>query len=156
MHSTQYVVRPLVEAHLDAMLLIEHAAHSHPWSLANLADCFGRLHYGAGLFLQQAGGPDALVGFFLMQQVIDEASLLDICVDPKFQGQGLGRLLMKQLIDEAVNRDAAVIMLEVRASNVGAIHLYQSLGFIEVSRRKNYYQSQTGYEDAILMDLTFN
>ena len=156
MHSTKYVVRPLIEADLDAMLLIERAAHSHPWSLANLADCFGRLHYGAGLFSHTAGVPDELVGFFLMQQVVDEASLLDICVDPKFQGQGLGRLLMQQLICDAVSRDAAVIMLEVRASNLGAIHLYQSLGFMEVSRRKNYYQTQTGYEDAILMDLTFN
>jgi [ribosomal protein S18]-alanine N-acetyltransferase len=148
-----YIIRPLMEADLDAMAKIETSAHSHPWSLANLADCFGRLHHGIGLFVTQESMPETLVGFALVQQIVDEASLLDICISPERQGLGLGRQLMAQLIQDAISREAVVIMLEVRESNLGAIQLYQSLGFVEVSRRKNYYQTPIGNEDAILMDL---
>jgi [ribosomal protein S18]-alanine N-acetyltransferase len=148
-----YITRPLVEADLHAMAKIETSAHSHPWSLANLADCFGPLHQGTGLFVTQESMPETLVGFALVQQIVDEASLLDICISPVHQGRGLGRQLMEQLIRDAISRQAVVIMLEVRESNQSAIQLYQSLGFVEVSRRKHYYQTAKGHEDAILMDL---
>jgi [ribosomal protein S18]-alanine N-acetyltransferase len=148
-----YIIRPLMVDDLAAMAKIETSAHSHPWSLANLADCFGPLHHGIGLFVAQESMPGTLVGFSLVQQIVDEVSLLDICIAPEHQGQGLGRQLMAQLIRDAISREALVIMLEVRESNLGAIHLYQSLGFVEVSRRKNYYQTPIGNEDAILMDL---
>ena len=50
----------------------------------------------------------------------------------------------------AVEAGAVRIMLEVRAGNHPAIALYEAEGFVQVGRRKNYYQAPR--EDALLMD----
>jgi len=113
------------------MALIERQAHSHPWSEQALADCFGPLYRVYGL--QDAG---SLLGFAIVQQIVDEVSLLDICVSPSYQGQGFGAQLLDTLIADAKSHQAAVIMLEVRSGNEPAMHLYQRHGFIESGLRK--------------------
>ncbi|NMH67159.1 ribosomal protein S18-alanine N-acetyltransferase [Shewanella salipaludis] len=142
------ILVPLTPADVDKMAQIEAQAHSHPWSEANLATCFGSLYRVLGAFHDES-----LVGFAIVQQIVDELSLLDICIAPEQQGKGLGRLLLKAVIEQAIQSQAVVILLEVRASNVAAQRLYLSSGFVESGRRKGYYQSDTGHEDAILMDL---
>jgi len=44
------------------------------------------------------------------------------------------------------------VYLEVRESNAGARHLYQSLGFGEVTRRARYYRRPV--EDAVVLRAT--
>ena len=55
------------------------------------------------------------------------------------QGKGIGKALLKLLVIEALRREAPDVLLEVREDNASAIGLYQSAGFEEISRRKNYY-----------------
>jgi len=55
------------------------------------------------------------------------------------QGKGIGKALLKLLVIEALRREAPDVLLEVREDNAPAIGLYQSAGFEEISRRKNYY-----------------
>ena len=55
------------------------------------------------------------------------------------QGKGIGKALLRLLVAEAIRREAPDVLLEVREDNASAIGLYQSAGFIEISRRKNYY-----------------
>ncbi|WP_418357427.1 MULTISPECIES: ribosomal protein S18-alanine N-acetyltransferase [Shewanella] len=148
MHNTEaYSVCVLSLDSLPAMATIENQAHSHPWTEAGLADCFGPLYRTIGVM--QHG---ELLGFAIVQQIIDEATLLDICVAPAYQGQGLGLLLMRHILSEAKQAQAVVMMLEVRESNTSAKGLYEKVGFSESGRRKNYYQTNNGNEDAILMD----
>jgi ribosomal-protein-alanine N-acetyltransferase len=146
-----FVIKPLSLNDVAAMAVVEATAHSHPWSEAGLAECFGAFYRANGLYLAQ--GNDELLGFSLIQQVVDEVSLLDICVSPAYQGKGFGKRLMLQLIDEAKRRQGAVLMLEVRESNSSALGLYSCLGFVQTARRKGYYPTAQGPEDAILMDL---
>ena len=47
-----------------------------------------------------------------------------------------------------------MIFLEVRESNKIAINVYEQFGFIEIDRRKNYYKTATGNENAIVMQIT--
>ncbi|QDF67943.1 ribosomal-protein-alanine N-acetyltransferase [Shewanella sp. SNU WT4] len=119
----------------------------YPLSESSLQGCFGPLYRVSGLYVDKQ-----LLGFSICQQIIDEVTLMDICVAPQFQGQGIGAWLLKHMYDEAKAASAVVIMLEVKASNHGARHLYQKLGFIETGIRANYYQTPAGREDAILMD----
>lgn len=153
MADTGFVIRPLSLEDVSTMAMIEAAAHSHPWSEAGLAECFGRFYRANGLFVCLNDGQSQMAGFTLVQQVVDEVSLLDICIAPEHQGKGLGRRLMAQLICDAKALAATVIQLEVRASNVNALGLYRQLGFIEAARRRGYYPTEQGSEDAILMDL---
>ena len=127
---------------------IEHLAHSHPMSESNIQSCFGHLYHNLGLKIE-----DQLVGFAIVHQVVDEATLMDICVAPNTQGQGVGKVLMNELINAAKKRDVAFIQLEVRASNQSAIRLYLNSGFEKTGIRKDYYPSAEGREDAILMEL---
>jgi ribosomal-protein-alanine N-acetyltransferase len=143
------LIVPLSVEHAAVMVMIENQAHTHPWSETGLRECFGPLYRVVGI--KQL---DVLLGFAIVQQIIDEATLLDICVAPEKQGVGFGGLLMHQLIDDAKSAGAVVVMLEVRQSNKAAKYLYDKFGFIEAGRRKNYYPTDDGYEDAILMDLS--
>lgn len=141
-------VVPLLPQDTPKMALIESEAHSHPMSEAMLADCFGPLYRCTGLYQEEV-----LQGFTIVQQIVDEATLFDICVQPLAQGKGLGKLLLERVINDARHHGALVLMLEVRASNIAAIGLYQRLGFSEIGRRKGYYPTADGREDAVLMDL---
>ena len=53
--------------------------------------------------------------------------------------KGIGRELLKRLIDWARVKKAEAIMLEMRLGNNAAQPLYEQFGFSEVSRRENYY-----------------
>jgi len=93
---------------------------------------------------------DLVAGCVIFNRVMDEVELLNIVVDPAFQGRGLGRRLLNFLMD--TNRSLAEkIFLEVRVSNNAAIALYQHAGFTVLGKRKNYYPAQDGREDALIM-----
>ena len=89
-----------------------------------------------------------LVGYYALQYVMDEAEIAIIAVKRKFRRQGLGRLLLEEIRSFAIGRGITKIHLEVRSENEAAVHLYRSFGFLEVGRRKNYYEAPK--DDAIL------
>jgi ribosomal-protein-alanine N-acetyltransferase len=88
----------------------------------------------------------------ILATVVDQAEILNIAIDPQYQGHSLG----SQLLNYALQSLPAIIeevLLEVRVSNFPAISLYFNYGFIEVGRRRDYYRTEFGREDAILMAL---
>ena len=80
-----------------------------------------------------------------------QADIQTIAVVEGARGQGLGRTLMNALLSEARSRGADEVFLEVRADNPAAHHLYESLGFEQIDRRKKYYQPHG--VDALIMRL---
>lgn len=68
------------------------------------------------------------------------ADIQTIAVAPGSRRAGLGRVVMRTLINEAMKRGAEEIFLEVRADNPGAEKLYHSLGFEHIAVRRRYYQ----------------
>ncbi len=128
---------------------IERRSHAFPWSEKTFASNQGERFINLRLDVD-----GQMAAFAITQVVLDEASLFNIAVDPAFQRRGLGRQLLQHLIDELIKRDVLTLWLEVRASNLPAIALYEQLGFNQVSRRPNYYPTASGREDAILMALT--
>ncbi len=102
-------------------------------------------------FLRRQSSPpkNSIRGFAGMWVLLDEAHITTIGVDPAYQGQGLGELLFVALLDEAMQRQATWVTLEVRVSNVTAQSLYRKYGFTVQGRRPHYY-SDNG-EDAFIM-----
>lgn len=92
---------------------------------------------------------EKVVGYGGMWIMIDEAHITNIAIHPEFRGIGLGNLIMEDLLNVARNNGARSMTLEVRTGNITALNLYKKFGFLEVARRKGYYQD-TG-EDAIIM-----
>ena len=66
-----------------------------------------------------------------------EYEIHTIGVDPAYQGRGIGRRMMTELLEDA----DSVTYLEVRTDNPTAIALYTSLGFVTVGLRKRYYRA---------------
>ena len=67
-----------------------------------------------------------------------EYEIHTIGVDPEFQGQGIGRRLLDDLLDYA---SGGTVFLEVRTDNEPAIALYESVGFVNIGLRKRYYRA---------------
>ncbi len=144
----QYQFRAMTVADLDAIMEIEPHIYSHPWTRGNFADSLKSAH-SAWVLLHN----EEIIGYALMMMVLDEAHLLNLSVSKPYQKQGLGRLLLEHMISIAQALNAANMFLEVRASNISAIALYENIGFNEMAVRRGYYPAQHGREDAILMGL---
>ena len=91
----------------------------------------------------------SIVGYAGLWLMTDEAHITTIAVDPDFQGNGLGELLLVALIDRARQIGARWLTLEVRVSNEVAQRLYEKYTFKEMGVRRRYY-SDNG-EDALVM-----
>lgn len=100
---------------------------------------------------EQAG---SIVGFALVIVMVDTADLINIAVAKDYRGQGISKLLMKQLDVEAKRLSLVNVTLEVRASNQVAISLYEKFGFVKISVRKQYYSNPT--EDADIMQKQYD
>jgi len=94
----------------------------------------------------------ALSGVLIARAVAGEAELLNIIVTSDRRRQGLGRKLMEEFISEMRATGITRLFLEVRASNVAAISLYDGLGFEQVGLRVGYYQPD--HEDALVLACT--
>lgn len=93
--------------------------------------------------------PPPIIGFTGMWNVLNEAHVTTIGVIPAYQGRGLGELLFLSLIDEAIQRHATFVTLEVRVSNFGAQQLYRKYGFSVQGKKPRYYTDNN--EDAYIM-----
>jgi len=91
----------------------------------------------------------SIVGYAGLWLMTDEAHITTIAVDPDFQGNGIGELLVVALIDRAQQIGARWLTLEVRVSNDVAQRLYEKYTFKEMGIRRRYY-SDNG-EDALVM-----
>lgn len=131
---------------LDAVMQIEKQAYPHPWTIGNFRDCLSSGYYACVLL-----DGKKMIGYAVMSSGAGEAHVLNICIHPDQQGRGLGRNLLHVLEAEARERKVDMMLLEVRASNVNAIGLYESMGFNELGVRKGYYPSHSGREDAHVM-----
>ncbi|GGY21962.1 ribosomal protein S18-alanine N-acetyltransferase [Paludibacterium paludis] len=95
---------------------------------------------------------DMPCGAAVVMHCLDDAELLEVIVDARRRGEGLGRRLMEHALGTAKERGAARMLLEVRESNLAARALYLSLGFEQTGLRKHYYPLGTGREHAVMME----
>jgi ribosomal-protein-alanine N-acetyltransferase len=106
------------------------------------SQCMGMLSLpGVWLTIASAGERD--VAFALARAIADEAELLLLATRPAARGRGIGGALLRAVIEEARDRGASTLHLEVRAGNE-AIQLYAREGFAKVGERRSYYRGKNG------------
>ena len=76
---------------------------------------------------------------------------MNLCVKKEYRNFGYGKLILNELHKELFELKCKIIFLECRPSNNSALKLYQSLGYNEIGKRRNYYPAPNGYEDAIIL-----
>lgn len=139
-------IRPMTPMDLDAVMAIETAIYPFPWTRGIFSDCM-RVGYQCHVFQQY----NEVVAYSVLSIAAAEAHVLTVCVRPDIQRQGLGRLMMENMLELAKQGGVETILLEVRPSNTGAIRLYHDLQFNEVGVRPDYYPAEDGREDALIM-----
>lgn len=139
-------LRPMAETDISDVLQIEHAAYAFPWNRNIFRGCL-REDYCCRV-VELDGG---IAGYAIMSTGVDEAHLLNLCVDPGYHRTGLGDVLLNTMLDYARKQEAVTTFLEVRPSNKAARRFYEKRGFVEVGLRANYYPAKFGREDAIIM-----
>ncbi len=143
--------RPMLLADLVEVLAIENAAHLNPWNEKGFVDCLDAA--AKGYVCQVVLSETQLIGYAMLSSAADEAHLLNIAIDPLFQGLGLGRRWLNWVIGWGVGQKAHAMFLEVRSGNLVALSLYESAGFNRIGLRRDYYPSLLGREDAVVMGL---
>lgn len=140
----------MLEEDIDQVMQIECAAYEFSWTRGIFLDCL-KSGYSCWVLENQQ---ECMLGYGIISSAVGEAHLLNLCVRPDQQGQGLGFMLAEHLIHIARSYQAETMFLEVRPSNHPALVIYNRLGFNEVGLRRNYYPAADGREDAIIMALT--
>lgn len=145
-------IKPISVDEIESIVILDRLCFGGLWSI----DSYRReltndnSHFlGVSIAKDLAPETSGIIGFGCFWAILDEAHITLLGVHPQYQRQGLGTLLLTALLDKARSIEMARATLEVRASNQGAIDLYERFGFQTVGRRKKYYQD-TG-EDGIIM-----
>lgn len=144
----ELVVRAMQPADLPAVLAIERAVFgAEAWSEALFRSELEQ-EAAARSYLVALAGAD-LVGYAGLCVYPEDAWVQTLAVQPDRWGRGIGRRLLTALLEHAAQRGRAVIGLEVRADNSRAQQLYRRHGFVEIARRRGYYQPSN--VDALVM-----
>ena len=142
------IVRKAAAADIPAVAALERSEFPDGADEGMLARL---LAAGGVILIAEEGGE--LLGYVWARFVLDEGDIGNVAVAPGFRRRGAGAALLKALLEEAARRQAAVVQLEVRESNLAARRLYEKNGFETVGKRKNYYEKPA--EDAILISKFF-
>jgi ribosomal-protein-alanine N-acetyltransferase len=130
---------------LADVMRVELAMYPFPWTRRIFEDC---LRVGYRCHVGEVEG--AFAGYGIMSTGAGEAHVLNLCVAEEFHRRGLGREILRVLLAEADMLNVRDVFLEVRPSNIGAVALYEQMGFNQVGVRKDYYPLENGREDAII------
>ncbi|WP_266158169.1 ribosomal protein S18-alanine N-acetyltransferase [Dyella silvatica] len=144
----QSQVRAMRREDLPEVSALEAASYDFPWTPGIFGDC---LKAGHPCWVLCVDG--LIAGYGILSVAAGEAHVLNLCIGEAYRGMGLGRHLLRRLLDIARWNGAERVFLEVRPSNPIAKVLYESVGFNEIGRRPNYYPAKQGREDAIVMAL---
>ena len=140
-------IEPLRPRHIRSIMPIEERAHRKPWSAGVFRDELEQAERGTRYYVlaKHLGEPAGYAGLMF---AADEAHVTNVVVDEEHRRQGIARLLMCDLVREAIDRGCAALTLEVRASNSAAQALYREFGFAPAGIRQRYYENT---EDALVM-----
>ncbi len=92
---------------------------------------------------------DTLTSYCTLVTVLDEAQIINVATAPEFRGRGYAKEVISGVFDECKKRKISLISLEVRESNAPAIALYNSFGFTQEGKRKDFYKNPR--ENALVM-----
>ena len=136
-------IRPFEYEDVDAAVALERAAGFGTWTEGIFRDELSADHR-VYLVAETEG---ALAGFAGLMVVGEEAHVTNLLVAPDRRREGIATRLLKELVEQALERGARHLTLEVRSANRSARALYGRLGLVPVGVRKAYY----GDDDALIL-----
>jgi|SRR5580700_4807056 ribosomal-protein-alanine N-acetyltransferase len=145
-HPSRFSVRPMATSDIAAVTRIERTSFSTIWpsdAFYNELSTNKLAHYFVGSI------DERVVAYGGIWVILEDSHVTTLAVDPAHRGRRFGEVLLLALIDEAIERGAAWMTLEVRESNTVAQRLYRKYGFTTVTMRSGYYSDDN--ESALIM-----
>lgn len=130
-----------------ALAQIEKEEFSTPFKEKDFLDIYDSEI--SNVLVAKIGG--VVVGYVSFTIIIDECQIINFATKNEFKRQGVGKNVMKALLDYGKAMGVTKYFLEVRVTNESAISLYKKYGFLPVGISKNHFSLPR--EDAILMNL---
>lgn len=137
---------PMATTDIPVVTRIERASFSTVWpsdAFYNELSTNKLAHY----FVGRIG--DRVVAYGGIWVILEDSHITTLAVDPACRGKHFGEMMLLHLVDEALERGAAWMTLEVRQSNIVAQRLYRKYGFTTVTMRRGYYSDDN--ESALVM-----
>jgi len=140
-------LRPLELRDLNAIETIERESYPTPWSRSMFASELAKpSSISLGAFASDTG---ELVGYLIISRYVDAWHVMNVAVAVAHRRLGIARTLLERLFEVTATDERRGYTLEVRVSNLGAIKLYERLGFVPRGVRRGYYTDNR--EDALIM-----
>lgn len=139
------IIRKLKESDLDQMIYIEENTFSDPWTRED----FDLASQKEGNLYLVGEIDGQVVGYVGCWGILDEGYIYNVAVDEIHRRKGIAHQLLQEVIRQMTKRGITSMTLEVRVSNLAAIALYESLGFVKAGIRKDFYGKPV--EDAVIM-----
>lgn len=139
------LIRWMEDRDIPAVAELEKQAFSMPWSEKALKESLAQEYYS--FLVAEVQGQVA--GYMGLYRVLDESDVTNIAVAQQYRRQGIGQALLARMLQLVQEKGIHLVNLEVRAGNLGAIALYEKMGFQTIGYRKNFYEKPV--EDAVLM-----
>ncbi|MCT4382904.1 ribosomal-protein-alanine N-acetyltransferase [Leuconostoc suionicum] len=153
--GTTFLLRRATMSDIDMLIKIEEAVYngSAPWLLRDFVSELSRPHVRLYLVIERRG---QIVGFAgaALRTDIHDMHITNIAVLPVWQNSGLGTIFMQELKLFTKKTGVSSMTLEARVSNLGALSLYERLGYKQTGIKKGYYLDNR--EDAVSMALHFD
>ena len=131
--------------HVSQVAALEAICFHDPWSENSVAS---ELSNPLSLWLV-ALEDGQVTGYVGSQTVAGETDMMNVAVHPDHRRKGIAEELIASLVEELKAMESRCLTLEVRASNIPAITLYEKLGFLQIGLRKNYYRNPK--ENALIL-----
>lgn len=128
---------------LPAVAAIETRAFGTPWPRSEFAFELAK----PSAICIAAVDRESLAGYVISSRQDRVRHIRNVAVDPTHRRRGIGRLLLRAVLDRAAADEPFV--LDVRESALPAISLYEGLGFRVAGRRPSFYRDNG--EDALIM-----
>jgi len=140
-------IREMTLADVERVCVLEEMAFSMPWHKESFVEM---IENKDALYLVADDEQSGVIGCCGVRSIVGEGDITNVVVHPDFRQKGVAYKMLTQLLLRG-EQDFGIkeFTLEVRYSNIGAIHLYEKLGFVSEGIRKNFYEEPV--EDALIM-----
>ncbi len=138
-------IRRMAISDAPAAAVLEQKCFSMPWPEKSYQDTLANEN---AVYLAAENAVGELIGTCGVLNILGEGNINNVAVAESYRRRGIAKRMLSELLRQGKERGITEFFLEVRASNEAAVRLYEKLGFIEVGRRKGFYERPK--EDALI------
>jgi len=95
------------------------------------------------------------IGYILLRSLDDEEEVLSLGVLKSNRRQGIASKLFDEFEKGVIRKNIQRIILEVKVENYAAICFYEFLGLKKIKVLKDYYKTDKGHEDGLLLSKVY-